>query len=92
MTIAEYALKFVGKPYVWGGDGSGKCGGGLTAPGLVLDACGRSEASEGRHDAQGPINDSSLWHGLAAGFVIAARKATCFSARTCTHHARARHR
>lgn len=37
MTISEYALKFVGKPYVWAGDGSGKCGGGFDCSGLVLE-------------------------------------------------------
>lgn len=43
MSIAEYALKFVGRPYIWGGDGSGKCGGGFDCSGLVLEclmACG----------------------------------------------------
>lgn len=37
MTISEYALKFVGRPYIWGGDGSGKCGGGFDCSGLVLE-------------------------------------------------------
>ena len=37
MTIVDYALKFVGRPYVWGGDGSGKCGGGFDCSGLVLE-------------------------------------------------------
>ena len=37
MSIAEYALKFVGRPYIWGGDGSGKCGGGFDCSGLVLE-------------------------------------------------------
>lgn len=37
MTISEYAQKFIGRPYVWGGDGSGKCGGGLDCSGLVLE-------------------------------------------------------
>lgn len=37
MTISEYALKFIGRPYVWGGDGSGKCGGGFDCSGLVLE-------------------------------------------------------
>ena len=43
MSISEYALKFVGRPYIWGGDGSGKCGGGFDCSGLVLEclwACG----------------------------------------------------
>lgn len=43
MTLSEYALKFVGSPYIWGGDGSGKCGGGFDCSGLVLEclmACG----------------------------------------------------
>lgn len=37
MTITEYAQKFIGKSYVWGGDGSGKCGGGFDCSGLVLE-------------------------------------------------------
>ena len=43
MTISEYAQKFIGKSYIWGGDGSGKCGGGFDCSGLVLEcltACG----------------------------------------------------
>ena len=37
MTLSEYALKFVGRPYVWGGDGSGKCAGGFDCSGLALE-------------------------------------------------------
>lgn len=37
MTISEYAQKFIGRPYVWAGDGSGKCGGGFDCSGLVLE-------------------------------------------------------
>ncbi len=37
MTISEYALKFVGRPYIWGGDGSGRFGGGFDCSGLVLE-------------------------------------------------------
>ncbi len=37
MTISEYAQKFIGKSYVWGGDGSGKCGGSFDCSGLVLE-------------------------------------------------------
>ena len=37
MTISEYALKFIGRSYIWGGDGSGKCGGGFDCSGLVLE-------------------------------------------------------
>lgn len=37
MKISEYAQKFIGKPYVWAGDGSGKCGGGFDCSGLVLE-------------------------------------------------------
>lgn len=37
MTIADYALKFIGRPYIWAGDGSGKCGGGFDCSGLVLE-------------------------------------------------------
>ena len=37
MTISEYSLKFLGRPYIWGGDGSGKCGGGFDCSGLVVE-------------------------------------------------------
>ena len=37
MTLSEYALNFIGRPYIWGGDGSGKCGGGFDCSGLVLE-------------------------------------------------------
>lgn len=37
MTISEYAQKFIGRPYIWGGDGSGRCGGGFDCSGLVLE-------------------------------------------------------
>jgi cell wall-associated NlpC family hydrolase len=43
MTLSEYAQKFIGRPYIWGGDGSGKCGSGFDCSGLVLEclmACG----------------------------------------------------
>lgn len=58
MTIADYALKFVGRPYIWGGDGSGKCGGGFDCSGLVLEclwAIGKLPkgdlTAQGIHDA-----------------------------------------
>lgn len=37
MSFVDYAMKFIGKSYVWGGDGSGKCGGGFDCSGLVLE-------------------------------------------------------
>lgn len=37
MTLSEYAQKFIGRPYIWGGDGSGKCAGGFDCSGLVLE-------------------------------------------------------
>ena len=37
MTLSEYVLKFVGRPYIWGGDGSGECDGGFDCSGLVLE-------------------------------------------------------
>ena len=58
MTLSEYALKFVGRPYIWGGDGSGKCGGGFDCSGLVLEclwAFGvlpqKDMTAQGIHDA-----------------------------------------
>jgi len=37
MSFVDYAMKFIGRPYVWGADGSGKCGGGWDCSGLVLE-------------------------------------------------------
>lgn len=37
MTISEYALKFLGHPYIWGGDGSGRCFGGFDCSGLAVE-------------------------------------------------------
>ena len=37
MKISEYLLSFVGRPYIWGGDGSGECDGGFDCSGLVLE-------------------------------------------------------
>lgn len=58
MTLSEYALKFVGRPYVWGGDGSGKCGGGFDCSGLVLECLWaldilpqKDMTAQGIHDA-----------------------------------------
>jgi len=36
MTFSEYACKFIGAPYIWGGNGSGKSGG-FDCSGLVLE-------------------------------------------------------
>lgn len=58
MTLVEYVMKFIGRPYVWAGDGSGKCGGGFDCSGLVLEglwACGLYDGTDttaqGLHDA-----------------------------------------
>lgn len=37
MTISEYAMKFIGAPYIWGGDGSGAKFNGWDCSGLVLE-------------------------------------------------------
>ena len=57
--FAEYACRFIGRPYIWGGDGSGKCGGGFDCSGLVLEALkaagyiegGLDFTAQGLHDA-----------------------------------------
>ena len=57
MNIVDYALKFVGRPYIWGGDGSGKCGGGFDCSGLVLECLWAfGKLPKGDLTAQG-IND-----------------------------------
>ena len=52
MTIVEYALKFLGRPYVWGGDGSGQYGSGFDCSGLVVECLQAFGAVEGDFTAQ----------------------------------------
>lgn len=37
MDMVEYALCFIGRPYIWGGNGSGKTAGGFDCSGLVVE-------------------------------------------------------
>ena len=37
MDLVEYAKRFIGRPYIWGGDGSGKSDGGFDCSGLVAE-------------------------------------------------------
>ena len=37
MDLVEYAKCFIGRPYIWGGDGSGKSDGGFDCSGLVVE-------------------------------------------------------
>ena len=37
MTLTEYLSKFIGRCYIWGGNGSGKTHGGFDCSGLVLE-------------------------------------------------------
>lgn len=37
MTIIEYAMKFIGKPYIWGGDGTGIKSNGFDCSGLIIE-------------------------------------------------------
>lgn len=37
MNPVEYALMFIGRPYIWGGDGSGSTFGGFDCSGLVVE-------------------------------------------------------
>lgn len=37
MTLREYAEKFIGRPYIWGGDGSGVKHNGFDCSGFVLE-------------------------------------------------------
>lgn len=52
MSVVEYALQFIGRPYVWGGDGSGKLGGGFDCSGLVVECLQAFGAVEGDFTAQ----------------------------------------
>lgn len=60
MNIVDYALKFVGCPYVWGGDGSGRCGGGFDCSGLVV------ECLQAFGLVQGDFTAQSLYKRLSA--------------------------
>ena len=37
MDLVEYAKCFIGRPYIWAGDGSGKCDGGFDCSGLAVE-------------------------------------------------------
>ena len=70
MTISEYALKFIGRPYIWGGDGSGKCGGGFDCSGLVLECLlAFGKMPKGDLTAQG-INDKLYAMGWRQGLSV----------------------
>ena len=70
MTISEYALKFIGRPYIWGGDGSGKCGGGWDCSGLVLECLWAfGKLPKGDLTAQG-INDKLYAMGWRQGLSV----------------------
>ena len=53
MNIAEYALAFLGRPYIWGGDGSGRFHGGFDCSGLVVECLQATGWLQGDHTAQG---------------------------------------
>ena len=38
MGLVEYAKCFIGRPYIWAGNGSGKCDGGFDCSGLVVES------------------------------------------------------
>lgn len=70
MTLSEYAMKFIGRPYIWGGDGSGKCGGGFDCSGLVLECLlAMGILPKGDMTAQG-INDILYDMGWRQGLYI----------------------
>ena len=70
MTISEYALKFVGSPYIWGGDGSGAKFNGWDCSGLVLECLWAfGILPKGDMTAQG-INDILYGMGWRQGLYI----------------------
>lgn len=70
MTLSEYAMKFIGMPYIWGGDGSGKCAGGFDCSGLVLECLwAMGILPKGDMTAQG-INDILYDMGWRQGLYI----------------------
>lgn len=70
MTISEYALKFVGSPYIWGGDGSGAKFNGWDCSGLVLECLWAfGILPKGDMTAQG-INDKLYAMGWRQGLSI----------------------
>jgi cell wall-associated NlpC family hydrolase len=67
MTLTEYLKHFIGTPYIWGGNGTGKTSGGFDCSGLVLEglwAMGMYSGSD--TTAQGLYNSlvkSGKWEG-----------------------------
>lgn len=58
MNIVEYLMHFIGRPYIWGGNGSGEFEGGFDCSGLVLEglwACGLYDGTD--TTAQGLRNE-----------------------------------
>jgi cell wall-associated NlpC family hydrolase len=67
MTISEYAQKFIGKSYIWGGDGSGAKFNGWDCSGLVLECLWAfGKLPKGDLTAQG-INDKLYAMGWRQG-------------------------
>lgn len=70
MTISEYAQKFIGKSYIWGGDGSGAKFNGWDCSGLVLECLWAfGKLPKGDLTAQG-IHDKLLEKGWRQGLSI----------------------
>ena len=74
MTLIEYAEKFIGRPYVWGGDGSGKFDGGFDCSGLVVECLQAFGFLKGDFTAQGLYNHllTEGWAKVPHGFESAA--------------------
>ena len=58
MKLSEYLMHFVGRPYVWCGNGSGQYGGGFDCSGLVIEGLwalgilpSKDLTAQGIHDA-----------------------------------------
>lgn len=64
MILTEYLKYFIGCPYIWGGDGTGKHHGGFDCSGLVLEGLWALGLYTG-HDtsAQGLYNNLSVTDG-----------------------------
>ena len=70
ITLSEYLLRFIGHPYIWGGNGSGSCHGGFDCSGLVLEGLwALGILPKGDLTAQG-INDKLYSMGWRQGLSV----------------------
>lgn len=65
MKLTDYLKTFIGRPYIWGGNGSGKTSGGFDCSGLILEGlwafglyAGTDTTAQGLYDH---LTKTALW-------------------------------